>query len=277
MAGQPYHECDMTSPSATVLVRQYQNAILSPIFRVHQMHGIPRFPFLWGGAEHAAAFHAALNLRYALIPHLYSLAHSARRDLTPLAAPASIYFSGEGPLDATYVFGGTLLPSEVSVARLPDVNENVSTVFLPPGAAWYELNTTTALPGGQRITRENVPLSDFVIYVREGSLVATQGGPPIQSTEGIGGTLVLHVYAGRDTTFSLFEDDGESLQYEVARETALVWSDAARTLTWSVSSNGFAGGPADFINMTAVLFTPNASAPVVKEGLPLRAAGSVVF
>ena len=51
MSGQPWICCDLTSPDATVLLRQYQNAVFSPIMRVHQMHGTPRFPFLWGGAE----------------------------------------------------------------------------------------------------------------------------------------------------------------------------------------------------------------------------------
>lgn len=37
--GQLYTSCDMTSPDATILVRQYQNAVFLPIMRVHQMHG----------------------------------------------------------------------------------------------------------------------------------------------------------------------------------------------------------------------------------------------
>ena len=37
--GQLYTACDMTSPDASVLVRQYQNAVFMPIMRVHQMHG----------------------------------------------------------------------------------------------------------------------------------------------------------------------------------------------------------------------------------------------
>ena len=35
--GQLYTACDMTSPDATVLVRQYQNAVFMPIMRVHQV------------------------------------------------------------------------------------------------------------------------------------------------------------------------------------------------------------------------------------------------
>ena len=49
-----------------VLVRQYWNAVFMPIMRVHAMHGVPRFPYLWGGTEHQAAFRAALNTRCVL-------------------------------------------------------------------------------------------------------------------------------------------------------------------------------------------------------------------
>ena len=278
-AGQPYHECDMTSPTPTVLVRQYQNAVLSPIFRVHQMHGTPRFPFLWGTPEHHAAMRDALNLRYALIPHLYSLAHAAHRDLVPLAAPASWLFPGDGPLASTYVYGGTLLPTDVSVAREgPAPGENTTTVFLPPGVGWFPFNATARLAGGQRVTRANVPLREFVFYVREASILALQGGAaPIQHTGMLGGELALHVYGGGDANFTLFEDDGESANYGVARATTFAWSQASRTLAWTVASNGFAGGVNDFVVMRALLFEAGAGAPVEKGGLPLLAPGSVAF
>jgi alpha-glucosidase (family GH31 glycosyl hydrolase) len=35
--GQPYISCDLTSPDATTLVRQYQSAVFNPIMRVHQV------------------------------------------------------------------------------------------------------------------------------------------------------------------------------------------------------------------------------------------------
>ena len=282
-AGQLYHECDMTSPSATVLVRQYQNAILSPIFRVHQMHGTPRFPFLWGTPEHAAAFRAALNLRYALIPHLYSLAHASHRSLTPLAAPASYHFQGPGPLDSTYVYGGTLLPSAVSVARppAPTPGENSTSAFLPPGALWFEFNSTLALQGGQTVEHQDVPLGVYRFYVRGGSLLALQGGPaPIQHTGQLGGELELHIYSSgsEDADFTLYEDDGQSLDYGAARATAFHWAQGSATLSWGVSLGaGFSGGPNDFTVMRALLFGANASAPEVREGLALRVNGSVAF
>jgi alpha-glucosidase (family GH31 glycosyl hydrolase) len=104
-------------------VRQYWNAVFLPIMRVHQMHGTPRFPYLWGGADAQvgastkrlvllspsltpqlfrpiaqAGFRAALNMRYAFLPHIYSLAHLTRDASIPMALPASYVF----PNDPTF-------------------------------------------------------------------------------------------------------------------------------------------------------------------------------
>jgi hypothetical protein len=63
-----------------------------------------------------------------------------------------------------------------------------------------------------------------------GALVALQGGPtPIQHTGELGGQLALQIYAGADAAFTLYEDDGESLDYAAARATAFAWREAART------------------------------------------------
>ena len=282
-AGQLYHSCDMTSPSATVLVRQYQNAIFSPIMRVHQMHGVPRFPWLWGGEEHRAAFRRALELRYHFLPHLYSLAHAARRTLAPIGMPASYIFSAAADFppaagDGVYMLGDTLLPAVVSTANHVDPNENVSTSVLPPGS-WYAFNSTSALPGLQTVTYTDVPLSTVVLFVRAGAILTLQRDV-VQYADKIGGVLELHVYAGRDGAFTLVEDDGETTGYATApdtatRATAFAWSDATRTLSWTVA--GSYAGPQSFTTAAPVLFTPNASSPIYHPAVALGAAGSISF
>ena len=71
MLGSPLTSCDLTSPDATTLVRQYQSAVFTPIMRVHMMQGTPRFPWFWPEDtsapdydEHQVAFQAALQMRY---------------------------------------------------------------------------------------------------------------------------------------------------------------------------------------------------------------------
>jgi alpha-glucosidase len=56
-----------------------------------------------------------------------------------------------------------------------------------------------------------------------------------------GGPLQVNVYAGADATFTHVEDDGETTAYKTTqtqagqvRSTTYTWSDAAKTLSWSV-------------------------------------------
>lgn len=281
-AGQLYAACDMTAPSATVLLRQYQNAVFLPIMRVHAMHGTPRFPFFWG-AGYEAGFRRALELRYHFLPHLYSLAHAARARLMPIGMPASYVFPDTADFpasvgDGVYIVGDSLLPAVVSTANRPDPAENTTTSTLPPGV-WYAFNTTAALIGPQVVTYVDVPLTTNVVFVRAGAILALQRDI-VQFSSAIGGVLELHVYAGRDGAFDLVEDDGETTAYASApatatRVTSFAWADAARTLSWTVA--GTYSGPQTYTMAAPVLFTANASAPSYHAPVALGASDSITF
>lgn len=100
--------------------------------RTHAMHGVPRFPFMWApdSPAHQEAFRAALDTRYAFLPHLYSLAWASHVRLVPIVQPASYVFPGNVPGfpvavgDVTYMVGEHLLPADVSTSRVSDPNEN---------------------------------------------------------------------------------------------------------------------------------------------------------
>lgn len=284
--GQPYTACDMTSPDASVLVRQYWNAVFLPIMRVHQMHGTPRFPFLWGGADAQAGFRAALNTRYAFLPHIYSLAHLTHDESIPMALPASYIFPNDTTFpttigDTVLMFSDVLVPAAVSVANGYDPNENTTVAVLPPGT-YYTFNSTAAVPGLQTITYNNVPLDQLVLFVRAGAILCLQAGPtPIQYADQMGGAMAVQVYAGRDGAFTLVEDDGASLDYTTGaptatRRTAWSWDDASSLLSWVVTGT-YAGGPNLFTSASVSLFVANATAPVVKGPVTLGVSGSLQF
>ena len=283
-AGQLYTACDMTAPDATVLVRQYQNAIFLPIMRTHAMHGTPRFPFLWG-ADAEPAFRKALQTRYTFLPHIYSLMHLARATGQPLALPASYIFYNDATFppalgDATYMFSDVLLPADVSTANGNDPNENTTHCNVPPGV-WFVYNSTVTVIGPiVNLTYTDVPLDALVLFVRAGAILALNRDI-VQFSDAIGGDLEVQVYAGRDGAFTLVEDDGVSLDYATSpstatRSTQFVWVDATRTLSWTVSG-GFTGGPNIFTRAFPVLFVSNASAPVTAASQALGVAGSVTF
>ena len=145
------------------------------------MHGVPRFPYFWGGEEHQSAFRSALNLRYAMIPYLYSLVHHARSFGSPIARPASYNFPGSNAgfpravADATYMVGSYLLPADVCTShQKDDPGSNISNVNIPPGL-WYAFNSTSTLLGPQlSVVYKDVPLGEIVLFVRAGAILTLQ-------------------------------------------------------------------------------------------------------
>jgi hypothetical protein len=166
MNGCPLTSCDLTSPDATTLVRQYQSAVFTPIMRVHMMQGTPRFPWFWPDAHapdfaaHQQAFQMALEMRYTFLPFMYSLAHAAHRTGRPISHPASFAFPEEcksgsettqcKAAETTYTVGSVLIPSDLGLAHTkqsPPPLENTSTATLPASTTWQRWNTTKAETG----------------------------------------------------------------------------------------------------------------------------------
>jgi len=285
-AGQLYTACDMTAPSATILVRQYQNAVFLPIMRVHAMHGTPRFPFLWG-QEAMPAFRYALNLRYRFVPYMYSMAWQARTQGQPLAVPASYVLdktqiTNEFPLDvadATYMFGRDILPADVCTSNNADPAENTTHVNVPPGM-WYRFNETQTIVGPiLGLTYTNVALEEMVVFIRSGAILLLQHDI-VQYTDALGGALDVQVYSGADGSFVLVEDDGISNDYitnpmNATRLTSFTYTDATRTLSWKVTG-GFSGGQNLYKVALPVLFVSNQTT-VVAPPQSLGVDGSVTF
>ena len=112
------------------------------------------------------------------------------------------------------------------------------------------------MTGGTTLDR-TVPFDSLPVFVRGGSILPL--APVVQHTRDLpGGPLDLHVYPGRDATFTLVEDDGSTNAYAggVARKTNFTWTDATRTLAWS--RTGSYDGPTCFRSLRVTV--PGAAA-----------------
>ena len=119
--------------------------------------------------------------------------------------------------------------------------DNTRNVYLPRGT-WYEWNSTATHSGPTHLSLTNVPMDHTPVYVRPGAIVSL--GPIIQHTSEMpGGPLNVFVYTGADGSFSLVEDDGETLMYQSlgvgTRSTQFTWNDKDQKLSWRVYG-GFA-------------------------------------
>jgi alpha-glucosidase/alpha-D-xyloside xylohydrolase len=103
-------------------------------------------------------------------------------------------------------------------------------VYLPAGD-WYDWWTHEKQSGGQTVTRK-VDLATMPIYVRAGAIIPVD---PVRQymSQKVDAPTTLQVYRGADGTFTMYDDDGTSLDYVKNRGTwtRLIWDDETKHLT----------------------------------------------
>jgi alpha-D-xyloside xylohydrolase len=221
--------------------RWFQFATFVPIMRVHGQ--APKREMWEFGGDDSPAYQAMLKfdrLRYRLLPYVYSLAADVTRRggtiMRPLAMDFPKYglYSGWGQ----YMFGPALMISPVTEYK---VRKRV--VFLPPSeGGWFDFWTGTFAPPVSATS--SAPFDAIPVHVRAGSIIPF--GPELQYTdEKPADPITLFVYVGRDGTFTLYEDDGVSFDYErgAFATIPLRWDEATRTLTIGKRQGGFPGMP----------------------------------
>jgi alpha-glucosidase len=235
LAGMNYGSCDIGgfhgTPTKEMLVRWFQAGVFFPIMRAHSDIGTTaRFPFLWG-EDGEAAMRKALNLRYQLLPYLYSLGHEAYNTGAPIMRPLVMEFPDDttvANLSDEWLVGRGLLAA-------PILTEGGKRNIYFPNDTWYNYYTGEQIQGPATIAVDKA-LDETPLYVRAGTILPV--GPVIQYSEQASGTpLEIRIYPGKDGSFKMVEDDGVSYNYINAntRTTVYNWNDKTKILTWAVS------------------------------------------
>ena len=237
-------------------VRWFQYAAWLPVFRSHGTD-TPREIWQFGqpGDTTYEALTSALRLRYRLLPYLYSLAGwTTHHDYTMLRALPFDFRNDPGVRDIAdeFMLGPTFLvcpvyrPSWYGPRSKPiEHGPHTRRVYLPDGAEWFDFWTDRLLSGGQ-VVEVDAPLDRIPVFVRAGSIVPI--GPVRQHTgEAPDAPFELHVYPGRDTYFTLYEDEGDGYAYEQGAYAMVEirWDDRTRRLTIGDRSGTYRGMPAE--------------------------------
>jgi alpha-D-xyloside xylohydrolase len=233
-------------------VRWFQYAAWLPILRSHGTD-TPREIWRFGEPGDATyeALASALRLRYRLLPYLYSLAGwTTQRDYTMLRALPFDFRNDPASLDVAdeFMFGPAFLvcpvyrPSSNGPGSMPIADgPRTRMVYLPDGGGWFDFWTDRLVSGGQ-VSAAEAPLDRIPLFVRAGSIVPM--GPVRQHVGDLpDGPLELHVYPGRDASFTLYEDEGDGYGYEQGAfaTVEIRWDDRARQLTIGERAGAFRG------------------------------------
>jgi hypothetical protein len=112
-------------------------------------------------------------------------------------------------------------------------------VYLPAGT-WYDFWTGASVSGGATITAP-APLNQIPLHVRAGSIVAM--GPEIQYATERADTIELRAYPGANGSFTLYEDEGDSYNYEQGKFATIpvTYTDNPQNVIIGARNGSFTG------------------------------------
>jgi alpha-glucosidase len=197
------------APTAELFTRWLQAGVFYPFMRTHTTLGTPdQEPWSYG-TYHEALNRRAIELRYELLPHIYNVMKEASETGVPAFRPLLLEYPNDGAAwgrDDEFLFGADLLVAPVLRAEITERE-----VYLPAGD-WYDFWTGERREGGrgfaQRVTMDAIP-----VFVRGGAFIFRQ--PVVQHTgEMAGQPLRVDVYPAPQSSATLYEDDGDTLDYQ---------------------------------------------------------------
>ena len=230
--------------------RWFQFAAFCPLFRSHGRTWHLHLPWGWNTGETGpvesrptpdpSELHNAqvepicrqyLNLRYQLMPYTYTITREAHDTGMPLMRALWLQYPHDPEavkLGEEYLWGRDLL-----IAPIVEKSAKSRRLYLPKGM-WFDWWTGERLEGGQWIRRP-VDLATMPIYVRAGAIIPLD---PVRQyiSQSVTEPTTLRVYPGADGEFTLYDDDGQSLDYLKDSDTKtlwlrLRWDDVTRRLT----------------------------------------------
>jgi alpha-D-xyloside xylohydrolase len=221
-----------------LFVRWFEYGTFCPVFRVHGTRKTDQNE-LWSYGPDAQKILVSFDrLRYRLLPYIYSLAwKTTSASYTPMR-PLVMDFRGDVRAENTgdqFMFGPAFLVNPVTEPAA------ITRRLYLPQARWYDFWTGSSIDGGHAVDA-TAPLERIPIYLRAGSIVPM--GPDEEwSDQKPADPIELRVYPGADGDFTLYEDEGDTYNYErgVYATIPLHWDDAKRSLTIGARQGKFPG------------------------------------
>ncbi len=211
MSGLPFIHSDaggfaQGTKDEELYTRWLQMSCFSPILRPHGS-GIPSEP-VYFSEKTQDIVRKFMNLRYSLLPYIYTTAAQAHVRGYPITRPLFFDYP-EDPIAYEianqYMFGNSLL-----IAPVTNQGQETIDVYLPKGR-WYSIWDNKLYDGSQKHTLD-VTIETIPIFIKEGSIIPMV--KPVNSTDNYSSeNLTLKYYAGQpgdSSYYNMYEDDGKT-------------------------------------------------------------------
>ena len=260
-------------PSDENYARWIEFGAFTPIFRVHGVLNEKRQPWVYGPVAEKAAS-AAIRLRYALIPYIYSYEYQRHVDGVGLVRPL-LFDWPHDPRVAndvdSWLFGRYLLVSPVV-----QQGQTRKDIYLPAGR-WSDWFSGKVYQGDEdiQLALDSKGWGDIPLFVRDGAIIPLQpvmdyvGEKPV--TE-----LAVEVFpSDRRSTFDYYDDDGSTYAYEHGayfRQT-LATQNHANSVQFDIGAVSGTFKPALRFYLLKIHGRPASS--VIVNGKPLASSDSL--
>ena len=244
MSGNPYwcydiggFQDNVGTLTDEILTRWFEAGTFFPIFRIHGSRQTEIYNMNAAPRQTCTAYDI---LRYRLMPYIYSLAWKVTSQNYTITRALPFDYPNDSKvfnIADQYMFGSALMINPVTTTGATS-----RSVYLPSGT-WYDFWTgLTTTSGGQSVTAA-APLQTIPIYAPAGAILPM--GPKIQYANQSADPIELRVYPGADGSFTLYEDAGDSYDYEKGNSyystIPITYTDKTKTVGIGARSGSFTG------------------------------------
>lgn len=233
--------------------RWFQFAAFCPLFRAHGAD-FPREPWAFGTPD-SRTYQTLLrfaNLRYRLMPYVYSLAWRIYSQNYTMMRALPFDFMNDSTvfnINDQYMFGPSFMVNPVVrplYYHADNVKINPSSytreVYLPKGAEWFDFWTGRQFAGGKKVEAD-ASYETMPVFIRAGSIIPL--GPFIQYSTERNDPIEIRIYPGANGEFTLYEDENDNYDYlnGLHSLTTFRWNDAQKRLIIHARKGSYPGMP----------------------------------
>ena len=200
----------ISQPKPELMMRWIQLGVFHPFCRVHSSgdHG-DQEPWSFG-EECVAVFRKYVELRYQLLPYMYTTFYQYHKEFIPMMRP--LVFFDQYDKETIYRDHEFICGDHILVCPVMEENARSKRVYIPQ-SEWYHMWTNKKYIGGKEYDIPT-PLDEMPIFYKAGSIIPKY---PIQQYVGEKTieTVTLDVYfkEGEETSY-FYDDDKNGYGYE---------------------------------------------------------------
>ena len=200
------------APEAELLLRWIQNGIFQPRFTLNSANNDNTVTQPWMYEENLPLIQKAFELRYKMLPYIYSLMYEASVAGMPVIRPLFLEFPDDincwKDTNLTFMFGASIL-----VANVLEKDAKTRKIYLPAGLKWYDMNDNFKAYDGGQVIDISVSLESIPMFLRGNAIFVTSDDVKRIVFDTIR-QLDIIVSADDDCSFVLYDDDGHTENYK---------------------------------------------------------------